>query len=93
MKKLIPALLALVLISMTGCSYYDLGTTLGTALAYPVEAAFDVTAGVLDGFFYGDWDMGTDYTEDTYTPEPEPTPPPEEELKAYKRNEHGNITW
>lgn len=91
MKKHI-VVFSMVLPIMTGCSYYNIGTALGTALAYPVEAALDVTGGILDGFFYGDWDSFTDYKNDTYTPDPDPKIT-EEKSKTYKRDEHGNITW
>jgi len=90
-------LISVLLISLVGhgCAFYEMGRNLGDVIAFPVDTAWDITTGVLDGFFFGPYETYDDYSEDSYeydgTTDDSSTPEPEE--KTYYRDRYGNIIY
>ena len=62
-------LICVLLISVIGpgCAFYKMGRNLGDVIAFPVDMAWDITTGVLDGFFFGPYESyDDDYSDDSY---------------------------
>jgi hypothetical protein len=93
-------LISVLLISLVvhGCAFYEMGRILGDVIAFPVDTAWDITTGILDGFFFGPYESYDDdyYYDDSYDYDDESsdssTPEPEEE-KTYYRDRYGNIIY
>lgn len=92
-------LICILLISLVGhgCAFYEMGRTMGDVLSFPVDMAWDITTGVLDGFFFGPYESyDDDYFDDSYeydeTTDDSSTSEPEEE-KTYYRDRYGNIIY